>query len=117
MGEAAHGSSHGTSHGQMDISDHRATFSGFIKASEWGTVLTVALVALLTVAFAMGLGWFPGLMAFLAIAVIAGLLMRMGAAWWVTIAVATILMTLGGGLVSLIVPAGKTALLALPVLV
>jgi hypothetical protein len=99
--------------GRMDLSEHRATFSMFLKASEWGTILIIAGVALLTVTFAMGLGWFAGLLAYVAITVAAGLLMGMGPAWWGTVAVSTLALGVGGGVVALVLPAKKAALLAL----
>lgn len=110
MAEAAHTGSDG----RMDLSEHRATFSMFIKATEWGTILIVAGVALLTVAFAMGLGWFAGLLAFAAVTIGAGLLMRMSVAWWATIAATLVLLGIGGAVVGLLVPAApKAAALAL----
>ncbi len=109
MAEAAHTGSDG----RMDLSEHRATFSMFLKVSEWGTILIVAGVALLTVCFAMGLGWFAGLLAFAAITVAAGLIMRMSAAWWATIAATVVLLGIGGAVVGLLVPAQKAAALAL----
>ena len=109
MAEAAHTGSDG----RMDLSEHRATFSSFMKVSEWGTILIVAGVALLTVAFAMGLGWFAGLLTYAAIMVAAGLLMRMSAVWWATVVVSVVLLGIGGGIVGLFLPAQKAAALAL----
>jgi hypothetical protein len=97
----------------MDLSEHRATFSMFMKATEWGSALIIASVGMFTVAFAMGLGWFAGLGVFVAVGVLAGALLRMGAAWWATVAIITVLCAVGGGLVSLLVPAKKAAALAL----
>jgi len=110
MGDVAH---HEASHGQMDIAQHRATFSGFIKATEWGSALIIASVALLTVALAMGLGWFAGLLAFAAVGIVAGVLLRLGAAWWALVAVSLVVLGIGGGVVALVMPAHKAALLSL----
>lgn len=102
--------------GKMDVQDHQETFSGFLKVAEWGTVLIVGWVALLTVAFAIGAGWFPGVLAYLAISVAAGLLLKMGPAWWVVTAASVVLMGVGGGIVALVLsmtaPAKAAALLA-----
>ncbi len=54
------------------------------------------LVALLTVAFAMGFGWFAGLAAFVGIGVVAGLFMRMSGSWWVLIVAVAILAARAG---------------------
>jgi hypothetical protein len=86
------GAVHDGARGGMNTQEHRATFSVFLKLVEWGTVLIVATVALLTVAFAMGLGW---------LATVIGSLVLMG---------------IGGGIVALAFPA-KTAAAALSVAV
>lgn len=109
---AKHGSD-----GAMDLSEHRATFSMFMKATEWGSALIIATVGMMTVAFAMGLGWFAGLGVFVVVGVLAGALLRLGAAWWATIAAMTVLSAIGGGLVSLIIPAKKAAALIVTALV
>lgn len=36
-------------HGEMDISEQRSTFDLFYTATKWGTILVVALVAILAV--------------------------------------------------------------------
>jgi hypothetical protein len=97
----------------MDLSEHRSTFSQFMKATEWGSSLIIGSVGMFTVAFAMGLGWFAGLGVFVAVTVLAGAMLRLGAAWWATVAILTVLCALGGGLVALVLPAKKAAALAL----
>ena len=58
--------SHGA-HGDMEIQDQKETFHGFLSASVWGSGLVVQLVALLTLGFAIGMGWWAaGFVAFLA---------------------------------------------------
>jgi hypothetical protein len=99
MAGGDHSSSHssGAYHpGEMDISHHKATFSGFLKVAEWGTILTVASVGLLSFAFAMGLGWWTGLIVYAVICGGAGLVMKMGPAWWATTAVTVFLLGVGG---------------------
>jgi hypothetical protein len=96
MGDSTHGGDYDRGH--MDISEHKATFSGFMKVTEWGGVLIIGLTALLTVTFAMGLGWFPGLLAFVVIGAVAGFMMRMGAAWWATLIASAVLI----GLISVV---------------
>jgi site-specific recombinase len=67
--------------GEQEITDQKETFSGFIKASAWGTLLVAMLVLHLAVAFASPLGWWSGLAAALVVGVVGGLLVRLGGAW------------------------------------
>lgn len=94
---AAHGSDHGsTEHGHMDISAHKAMFSGFLKAAEWACVLTAMTLGLTVFAFAMGLGWWTGLIVWVVIGLLAGFLMGMGGAWWAVLVTSTVLLAIGG---------------------
>jgi hypothetical protein len=88
----------------MDISEHRATFEGFGAWTVWGCALGVMSLALLVCAFALPLGWFVGVIAWLVLGVVLGLAMNMGAVWWATLAVSTVLLGVGGGIVALIAP-------------
>ncbi len=60
-------------HGNMDIQDQKATFHGFLMASVWTGGLIIQTVGLLTLAFAIGAGWWPGLAVFVAVGVAFGL--------------------------------------------
>jgi hypothetical protein len=94
MAEASHGA-----RGEMDISDQRETFHGFLSASLWGATHIAQVVALITLAFAIGAGWWAGVAAVIAIGVVVGLLFKSSGAWWaVQIAQAGVLI-LGGLLV------------------
>jgi hypothetical protein len=88
-------------HGNMDISDQKATFHGFLMASVWGGGLTVQLVALLTLAFAIGAGWWAGFVAFVLIGGALGLAFRLSGVYWAVQVAFWVLMALGG----LIIPA------------
>ena len=44
-------------HGEMDISMHEGTFRGFMTASKWLSLVTLAVVLWATLAFAVGIGW------------------------------------------------------------
>ena len=92
--------SHGA-HGEMEIQDQKDTFSGFLSASVWGSGLVAQLVALLTLGFAIGMGWWAGLVALVAIGVGVGLIFRMSGVYWAVQIVLWVLLVLGG----LIVPA------------
>jgi hypothetical protein len=94
---AAHGADEGSAgHGQMEIGSHRAMFSGFLKAVEWSCVFLAMLLALTVFSFAVGLGWWTGLVAWAVIGVLAGLLMNMGGAWWATVIGSTVVLAIGG---------------------
>ncbi len=93
MAEAAHAA---PPRGEMDIQDQKDTFKHFVSFSLWGTLLTIMLVALLTVAFAMGFGWYAGLAAWVVIGAAAGFFMKMSGAWWVLVVGSTILFGVGG---------------------
>lgn len=97
MGETAHGAIEGAAErGAMDIQDQKSTFKHFLNISLWGTVYTTMAVALLTVAFAMGYGWFPGLSAYVAIGAVAGFALGMRGGWWALLIGSTIVLALGG---------------------
>ena len=96
MGEAAH------VHGEMDIADQRGTFDGFLVATVWGSTLIAQTVALLVLAFAMGLGWWAGWAAFLVIGAVSGALFKMQSAWWATLIALLVVLGIGGVIVPLL---------------
>ncbi len=94
---ANHGANHGSvEHGRMDITSHKAMFSGFVKTTEWSCVMMAMLLGLTVFAFAMGLGWWTGLIVWLVIGVLAGFLMGLGGAWWAFVISSTVLLAVGG---------------------
>jgi hypothetical protein len=84
-----------------EFREHKLTFDHFLAFSLWGTLQIIMAVALLTVAFAMNLGWMTGVGVYLAIGVVAGLALGMRGAWWALTVGVSILLALGG-LVSLL---------------
>jgi type IV secretory pathway VirB6-like protein len=88
-------------HGGMEIQDQKDTFHGFLMASIWGCGLIAQTVALLTLGFAIGAGWWAGFVAFAAIGVVVGLVFRMSGVYWAVQVALWVLLVLGG----LIVPA------------
>jgi Bacterial aa3 type cytochrome c oxidase subunit IV len=97
---AQSGTSGGHAHGgQMDIADQRQTFHGFLIATLWTCTLIAQIVALSTVAFAMGFGWWSGLLAFVAIGAAIGLLFRMSGVYWAVQVALWVLGAIGGALV------------------
>jgi len=97
MAEAAQGA-----HSDMDISDQKATFSAFLTASLWGATHIAQAVALFTLAFAIGAGWWAGLLAVAVIGIGVGLFFRMTGAWWAVQIAQLVLLGLGGIIVPLI---------------
>lgn len=93
MAEMAHDTAE---RGAMDIRDQKSTFGHFLTFSLWGTLFTTMVVALLTVAFAMGYGWLAGVGAFAAIGVVAGFSLGMRGGWWGLLIGSTIVLALGG---------------------
>lgn len=87
--------------GNMDIQDQKDTFHGFLMASVWGGGLVIQLVALLTLAFAIGAGWWAGWIAFVALGAGVGFFFRMSSVYWAVQVALWVILALGG----LIVPA------------
>jgi Bacterial aa3 type cytochrome c oxidase subunit IV len=97
--DATHGESgHGSVEAAMDMPAHRAMFAGFIKTTEWSIVGIAMLLALTVFAFALGLGWWTGLIAWAVIGVAAGALLNMGGVWWAFVAVSTVVLGVGGAI-------------------
>ena len=82
--------------GEQEITDQKETYSGFLKVSAWGTLLTAMLVLHLSVAFGSPAGWWSGLGAALAVGVIGGLLMRLGGAWVAAVIAYAVIFGLAG---------------------
>lgn len=95
--DAAHGSA---DHGSMEIQEQRGTFSAFLSTSLWGSTMIAQSVALLVLAFAIGAGWWAGLAAWVVIGVGVGLFFRMSGAWWAYVIASTIVLGIGGAIVS-----------------
>lgn|SRR5690606_1629060 len=91
----------GHARGEMDIQDQRDTFHGFLIASIWGGGLVAQAVALLTLAFAINLGWWPGLFAFVAMGAAIGLFFRMSGVYWAVQIALWVILGIGG----IVVPA------------
>jgi hypothetical protein len=87
--------------GQMDIQDQKETFHGFLMASVWTSGLIAQSVMLLTLAFAIGLGWWAGFVAFVLIGIVVGSVFKLSGVYWATQVALWVLLAIGG----LIVPA------------
>lgn len=90
---------HAGAHGHMDVQEQRGTFSAFLSASVWCGALIVQGVALATLAFAIGSGWWAGLGAFVLIGIVAGLIFRMSGAYWAVQVALWVILGIGGAVV------------------
>ena len=77
--------------GEMDITDQKATWDGFIIGSIWGGLITILVVGYATLAIAIGLNWMVslGLMAIVGIA--SGLLLNLGGRWMASVVILIVL--------------------------
>src|SRR5262249_11789783 len=89
--------------GGMDIHDQKETFSGFLTATVWVSTHVAQAVALLTLAFAIGAGWWVGVIAAVGIGVGGGLFVRMSGAWWAVQIAQAVLLVIGGVVIPAIV--------------
>lgn len=97
----AQSGAHGHTQGEMDITDQKETFHGFLMASVWTGGLIVQAVTLFTLAFAIGLGWWAGWVAFVAIGIVFGFFFRLSGAYWAAQVALWVLLAIGGVLVPL----------------
>ena len=88
-------------HGNMEISDQKATFHGFLMATVWACGLLVQLVSLLTLAFAIGAGWWAGFVVFVLVGVAVGTSFKLSGVYWAVQVALWVVLALGG----LIIPA------------
>jgi hypothetical protein len=86
--------------GSMNIQDQRETFHGFLVSSVWIGSHIAQYVALATLAFAIGAGWWMGWLAFVVMGVACGLGFKMSGGYWATQVAQWVLLGIGG----LIVP-------------
>ncbi len=88
--------------GQMDISEHKATFSGVMQVSVFSTLIIGLAVLYLTLVFGGGIGWINSLIVSAIVAVAGGVVMKQGALYWVSCGFLAIIAVISGGLVSVL---------------
>ena len=88
-------------HGHMEIRDQKDTFHGFLMSSVWMCGHIAQLVALLTLGFAIGAGFWAGFAAYVIIGIAVGAIFRLSGVYWAAQVAQWVLLALGG----LIVPA------------
>jgi hypothetical protein len=62
--------------GDMDISEHVATFHGFIGLTKWGSLASAVTILFLSLIFAAHAGFFQALIASIVVLVVGVLLLR-----------------------------------------
>lgn len=67
--------------GEMDITDQKSTWDGFMKASVWGSAITGLILAYITMTLAIGMNWMVSLAICAVLGILGGLFMGMGGAW------------------------------------
>ena len=87
--------------GQMDIRDQKETFHGFLLSTVWMCGHIAQLVALLTLGFAIGAGFWAGFAAYVIIGIVVGAVFRLSGVYWAAQVAQWVLLALGG----LIIPA------------
>ncbi len=85
--------------GHMDVQDQRETFAGFLHATLWTCALLAQGIALSTVAFAMGYGWWSGMLAFVGVGIAVALLFRMPGVFWAVQIALWVVLAIGGTIV------------------
>ena len=88
--------------GEMDISEHKATYSGVMNVSVYSTLVISVVLLCLTLIFGGGFSWINAMMLSAVAGGVSGYFLKQGTAYWVTLAVLAVLGFISGGLVSLL---------------
>ena len=83
--------------GEMDISEHKATFDGFMDVSIYSTLVTGVTVLFLTLVFGADFSWFTSLFISAILAFGGGFMFKRGVAYWATIILLGLIGVLVGG--------------------
>ncbi len=70
-------------HGSMEVDAQSGTFTGFMDGTKYGGSLIALIVIMPTLVFAVGLHWFPALVATLILGVVMGLALKLKGGWYV----------------------------------
>lgn len=84
-------------HGTMDISAQSGTYQGFLVATQWGCVLIGAMVACMSLIWGAHVNWLQAVLGCGALAIVAGLGMKMGGSFTITSVLITFVGLLAGG--------------------
>lgn len=70
-------------HGTMEVGAQSGTFTGFMDGTKYGGSLIALFVIMPTLVFAVGLHWFPSLVATVIFGFILGIALKLKGAWYV----------------------------------
>ena len=86
--------------GTMEVTAQSGTFSGFMGGTIYGGAVAALVVLLPTLVFAVGLNWFPSLIATVIFGFILGFVLKLKPAWYVGIIGVSILVAIISILIS-----------------
>ena len=89
-------------HGAMDTRAQEGTYQSFLVASQWGSVLIAAMIACMSLIWGADVDWMPAVLGCGALAIAAGIFMKMGNAFIMTSVLITLLGVVSGGISSLV---------------
>ena len=89
-------------HGQMETSAQSDTYKSFLVAAQWGCVLIAAMVACMALIWGADVAWMPAVFGCGALALGAGMVMKMGGAFTITAALITVTGLMAGGISTLV---------------
>ena len=72
-------------HGSMEVTAQSGTFSGFMGGTIYGGALIALVVLMPTLVFAVGLHWFPALVATVIFGFVLGVVLKLKPGWYVGI--------------------------------
>lgn len=87
--------------GEMDISQHKSTFDGFMAVTVWSSLITGLWILYFTLVFAVGFDWMGSLIACTVLGVIGGLALNMRTSWYMAVVGQFIFGLVCGGIVML----------------
>jgi Bacterial aa3 type cytochrome c oxidase subunit IV len=85
-------------HGQMDTTAQAGTYQGFLVATQWGCVLIGAMIACMALIWGADVEWMPAVLGCGALAIGAGLGMKMGGSFTITAVIITFIGLFSGGI-------------------
>ena len=71
--------------GEMDITDQKSTWDGFIKGSTWGSLIIILMVGYAVLSIAISINWIISLGLMAIVGVAAGLFLNLGGRWMATV--------------------------------
>lgn len=81
-------------HGSMAVDAQSGTFSGFMGGTKYGGTAIALIVIMPTLVFAVGMHWFPALVATVILGFVIGVALRLKGGWYVGLIGAAVLTAL-----------------------